>query len=202
MSSATRIKDRFTCRHRGCRWGQLACGSSTSGPCFPGPCPCKRFNSIATKLKIDFVHTWVQLPTRGLGCQDPRSACPTKRLSKWWWWWWRRQRAQTQRKKLVDIFHTCWRAHIQHFQHRSPPVSGIIGRLQDGNFLEEMFAGFPTLSYSLDSQAELAMPLLPILGAAAVLFVLVEEEKSLFWVEKPLARFTSRPWPMLYFQKR
>ena len=71
----------------------------------------------------------------------------------------------------------------------------ITGRLQDGNFQEEMFAGFPTLSYSLDSQAELAMPLLPILGA--VLFVLVEEEKSLFWVEKPLARFTSRPWPML-----
>ena len=78
----------------------------------------------------------------------------------------------------------------------------IIGRLQDGNFLEEMFAGFPTLSYSLDSQAELAMPLLPILGAAAVLFVVVEEEKSLFWVEKPLARFTSRPWPMKYCQEK
>ena len=56
----------------------------------------------------------------------------------------------------------------------------IIGRLQDRNFLEEMFAGFATLSYSLDSQAELAMPLLPILDAASVLFVVVEEEKSLF----------------------
>ena len=45
------------------------------------------------------------------------------------------------------------------------------------------------------------MPLLPILDAASVLFVLVEEEKSLFWVEKPLARFTSRPWPMKYCQE-
>ena len=26
-------------------------------------------------------------------------------------------------KKNVDVFHPCWRAHIQHFQHRSPPVS-------------------------------------------------------------------------------
>ena len=77
----------------------------------------------------------------------------------------------------------------------------IIGRLQDGNFFEEIFAGFATLSYSLDSQAELAMPLLPILDAVWILFVLVEEEKSLFWVEKPLARFTSRPWPMKYCQE-
>ena len=58
------------------------------------------------------------------------------------------------------------------------------------------------MSYSFDSQAELAMPLIPILDAALVLFMLVDEEKSLFWVENPLARFTSRPWPMRFIVKK
>ena len=142
MSSATRIKDSFTCRHRGCRWARLACGSSTSRPCFPGSCPCKRFNSIATKLKIDFVPTWVQPPTRELGCQDPRSACPTKKLSKrwwwWWWWWWRRRRAQTQRKKNLLMSSTPVGEHTSSTSSTDHHLLvRIIGRLQDGNFLEE-----------------------------------------------------------------
>ena len=93
MSSATIIKDRFTCRHRGCRWGQLACGSSTSGPCFPGSCPCKRFNSIQLspnwKLFLlilgssfqqeDLVVRILGEPAQQRSCQNDESSNTTKK---------------------------------------------------------------------------------------------------------------------------
>ena len=143
MSSATRIKDSFTCRHRGCRWARLACGSSTSGPCFPGPCPCKRFNLIQSppnwKLILFLLGSSLQqenLVVRILGQPAQQRSCQNdddgddggggggEELKH-------------NEKKFVDVFNTCWRAHIQHFQHRSPPVSKDHWKIARRTILEE-----------------------------------------------------------------
>ena len=200
MLSATRIKDRFTCRHRGCRWGRLACGSSTSGPCFPGPCPCKQFNLIQSppnwKLILlilgssfqqeDLVVRILGQPAQQRGCQNDDGGDDGGRELK-----------HNGKNLLISSTPVG-----EHTSSTSSTDHHLLVRIIHWKIARRNHSwGDATLSYSFDSQAELAMPLLPILGAASVLFVVVEEEKSLFWVEKPLARFTSRPWPMLYCQK-